>query len=48
MRQEVEKVLRVLMPDGAMASQACKIVNEFNNRILFSLSSRIWCIARLE
>jgi CBS domain-containing protein len=34
MRQEVEKVLRVLMSDGAMASQACKIVTEFNDKVV--------------
>ena len=34
MRQEVEKVLRVLMADGAMASQACKIVSEFNDKVV--------------
>lgn len=34
MRQEVEKVLRVLIADGAMASQACKIVSEFNDKVV--------------
>ncbi len=34
MRQEVEKVLRVLMSDGATASQACKIVSEFNDKVV--------------
>ncbi|MBP1734509.1 MAG: nucleotidyltransferase family protein [Deltaproteobacteria bacterium] len=34
MRQEVEKVLRALMSDGAMASQACKIVSEFNDKVV--------------
>ncbi len=34
MRSEVEKVLRALMTDGALASQACKIVSEFNDRMV--------------
>jgi CBS domain-containing protein len=34
MRQEVEKVLRILMADGAMASQACKIVSELNDKVV--------------
>jgi CBS domain-containing protein len=34
MRQEVEKVLRVLIPGGAMTSQACKIVSEFNDKVV--------------
>lgn len=34
MRQEVEKVLRILMSDGATASQACKIVSEFNDKVV--------------
>lgn len=34
MRQEVEKVLRILMADGAMASQVCKIVSEFNDKVV--------------
>lgn len=33
MRREVEKVLRALMTDGALASNACKIVSEFNDKI---------------
>jgi CBS domain-containing protein len=33
MRREVEKVLRALMADGALASNACKIVSEFNDKI---------------
>ncbi len=32
-RREVEKVLRALMDDGALASNACKIVSELNDRI---------------
>lgn len=31
---EVEKVLRALMADGALASQACHVVSEMNNRIV--------------
>jgi CBS domain-containing protein len=34
MRQEVEKVLRVLIPGGAMTSQTCKIVSEFNDKLV--------------
>lgn len=34
MRQEVEKVLRILIADGAMASQVCKIVSEFNDKVV--------------
>jgi len=34
MRGEVEKVLKALMTDGALASQACKIVSEFNDKIV--------------
>jgi CBS domain-containing protein len=34
MRREVEKILSVLIPDGAMASQACKIVSEFNDKVV--------------
>lgn len=34
MRGEVEKVLRELMADGALASHACKIVSEFNDKIV--------------
>ncbi len=34
MRGEVEKVLRALITDGALASHACKIVSEFNDRIV--------------
>jgi CBS domain-containing protein len=33
-RVEVEKVLRGLMGDGALASQACRIVSELNDRIV--------------
>ena len=33
-RGEVEQVLRGLMRDGALASQACKIVSELNDRIV--------------
>jgi CBS domain-containing protein len=33
LRREVEKVLRALMADGALASNACKIVSEFNDKI---------------
>ena len=33
-RAEVEKVLRGLMRDGALASQACRIVSELNDRIV--------------
>jgi CBS domain-containing protein len=34
LRQDVEKVLRALMTDGALASHACKIVSEFNDRMV--------------
>ena len=34
MRGEVEKVLRELMADGALASHACKIVSEFNDKVV--------------
>ena len=34
MRGEVEKVLRALMSDGALASHACKIVSEFNDKMV--------------
>jgi CBS domain-containing protein len=34
MRGEVEKVLRALITDGALASHACKIVSEFNDKIV--------------
>ena len=34
MRGEVEKVLRALMTDGALASHACKIVSEFNDKVV--------------
>ncbi len=34
MRGEVQKVLKALMADGALASHACKIVSEFNDRIV--------------
>jgi len=34
MRKEVEKVLRALISDGALASQACKIVSEFNDKMV--------------
>ena len=34
MRHEIEKVLRELMADGAPASQTCKIISEFNDRIV--------------
>lgn len=34
MRGEVEKVLRALMTDGALASHACKIVSEFNDKMV--------------
>jgi CBS domain-containing protein len=34
MRGEVEKVLRTLMNDGALASHACKIVSEFNDKMV--------------
>jgi len=34
MRNETEKVLREIMADGAPASQACKIISEFNDRIV--------------
>ncbi|RPJ09410.1 MAG: CBS domain-containing protein, partial [Deltaproteobacteria bacterium] len=34
MRGEVEKVLKALMMDGALASQACKIVSEFNDKMV--------------
>ena len=34
LRGEVEKVLRSLMADGALASHACKIVSEFNDKMV--------------
>jgi CBS domain-containing protein len=34
MRHEIEKVLRELIADGASASQTCKIISEFNDRIV--------------
>ncbi len=34
MRSEVETVLRQLMADGALASNACKIVSEFNDKVV--------------
>ncbi len=34
MRGEVEKVLKALMADGALASHACKIVSEFNDKMV--------------
>lgn len=34
MRKEIEKVLREIMLDGALASQACGIISEFNDRIV--------------
>jgi CBS domain-containing protein len=34
MRREVEKVLRALIADGAIASAACKIVSELNDKIV--------------
>jgi CBS domain-containing protein len=34
MRGEVEKVLREIMADGALASHACKIVSEFNDKVV--------------
>jgi CBS domain-containing protein len=34
MRREVEKLLRVLIPGGAMTSRACKIVSEFNDKVV--------------
>jgi CBS domain-containing protein len=34
MRGEVEKVLKELMVDGALASHACKIVSEFNDKVV--------------
>ncbi len=34
MRREVEKVLRALIADGALASHACKIVSELNDRMV--------------
>jgi CBS domain-containing protein len=34
MRAEVEKVLRALITDGALASHACKIVSEFNDKMV--------------
>lgn len=34
LRQDVESVLRVLIGDGAVASHACKIVSELNDRIV--------------
>ena len=33
-RKEIEKVLRELVTDGAPASQACRIISEFNDRIV--------------
>jgi CBS domain-containing protein len=33
LRGEVEKVLRALITDGALASQACKIVSELNDKV---------------
>ena len=33
-RQEVEKVIRSLMTDGALASQVCRIVSEINDKIV--------------
>ncbi len=34
LRQDVEGVLRVLVTDGAIASHACKIVSELNDRVV--------------
>jgi CBS domain-containing protein len=34
MRGEVERVLRALIADGALASHACKIVSEFNDKMV--------------
>jgi len=34
LRQDVESVLRVLIADGAVASHACKIVSELNDKIV--------------
>jgi CBS domain-containing protein len=34
MRKDVEKVLRALIADGAIASAACKIVSELNDKIV--------------
>ncbi|HSB06692.1 MAG TPA: DUF294 nucleotidyltransferase-like domain-containing protein [Thermodesulfobacteriota bacterium] len=34
MRREVEKVLRALIADGALASHACKIVSELNDKMV--------------
>jgi CBS domain-containing protein len=34
LRQEVENVTRALMADGALASQVCRIVSEFNDKIV--------------
>ena len=34
LRQEVEKVIRALMADGALASQVCRIVSELNEKIV--------------
>ena len=33
-RGEVEKVLRALLTDGALASHTCKIVSEFNDKVV--------------
>ena len=34
LRQDVEGVLRVLISDGAVASHACKIVSELNDKVV--------------
>jgi CBS domain-containing protein len=34
LRQEVEKVIRALTADGALASQVCRIVSELNDKIV--------------
>jgi CBS domain-containing protein len=34
LRAEIEKVLRALVSDGALASQACRIVSELNDRMV--------------
>jgi CBS domain-containing protein len=34
MRGEVERVLKALVADGALASQTCKIVSEFNDKMV--------------
>lgn len=34
MRREVEKVLRTMVADGALASQTCKVVSEMNDRMV--------------